>query len=137
MEFPAFTWSQEMLLKRLVSAELWCDRISGEVVFTLQYRPDGSSCWIDWHKWKVCAARTTAEDCANPISYPLAPYGDGYKETMTLPKPPIKCEDFASRPSDVAYQQQCRLTIKGYARIRGFILKAEQVEKSMFQDKIC
>lgn len=137
MEFPAFTHGQEFLLKQLVSGELWCDRISGEVLFKLEYRPDGSSCWILWHEWKVCAARTSAEDCANPISYPLVPYGDGYKQTMTLPKPPIDCEVFSSRPSDVAYQQQCRLTVKGYARIRGFILHASKVERPMYADKVC
>src|SRR6185436_2489928 len=32
IEFPAFTWSREFLLKKLVSGELWFDKIFGEVV---------------------------------------------------------------------------------------------------------
>jgi hypothetical protein len=137
MEFPAYTWQKEFLLKRMVSAELWVDRLFGEVVFKLEYRPDGETCWKPWHTWKVCAARNTAEDCVNPIAYPLQPYGDGYKQTMVLPKPPITCESFTGRPSDVAYQQQCRLTVHGYCRIRGFLIYAEPVEKEMFKGIVC
>jgi len=44
-ELPAFTWGDEFALKKQVSAELWIDRLFGEVVFTLEYRPDGESCW--------------------------------------------------------------------------------------------
>jgi hypothetical protein len=136
-EFPAFTWQTEIKLKRLVAGELWVDRLFGEVVFKLEYRPDGETCWKTWHEWKACSARSSAEDCANPITYPVQPYGDGYKQTMILPKPPVTCEPFSLRPSDVAYQQQCRLTVKGYCRIRGFFLYAEPVEREMYKGVVC
>jgi hypothetical protein len=136
-ETPAFTWSQEFLLKRLVSAELWVDRVSGEVVFKLEYRPDGDTCWRLWNEWKICSARTTAEDCEHPISYPIAPYGDGYKQNMVMPKPRVGCETFSARPSDVAYQQQFRLTVKGYCRLRGMIFKAEPDDREMYKGEIC
>jgi hypothetical protein len=136
-EFPAFTWQTEIKLKRLVAGELWVDRLFGEVVFKLEYRPDGETCWKTWHEWKACSARSSAEDCANPITYPVQPYGAGYKQTMILPKPPVTCEPFSLRPSDVAYQQQCRLTVKGYCRVRGLFLYAEPVEREMYKGIVC
>lgn len=137
IEFPAFTWDKEFLLKRLKTAQLWADRISGEVLFTMEYRPDGETCWLKWHQWKVCAARTSAEDCVNPTSYPITPFGPGYKQTMVLPVPPTNCEVFTGRASDIGYQFQTRLTIKGYCRIRGLMLFAEVVERPLFGEKVC
>jgi hypothetical protein len=136
-EFPAFTWQTEIKLKQLVAGELWVDRLFGEVVFKMEYRPDGATCWIVWHEWKACAARNSAEDCVSPITYPVQPYSEGYKQTMILPKPPVTCEPFSSRPSDVAYQQQVRLTVKGYCRIRGLFLYAVPVERELYKGLVC
>lgn len=137
IEFPAYTWEQEFLLKKLVSAELWVDRVWGEVVFKMDYRPDGQTCWIPWHEWKICSARNSCEDPTNPICYPITPFGEGYRQTMTLPKPPEQCATESGRPSNIGYQFQCRLTITGYCRVRGLLLHAEPVERKLYSDTIC
>lgn len=136
-EFPAFTWGDPFLLKQLMSAELWVDRIYGDVIFTMEYRPDGSTCWFPWHKWRACSARNSCEDVANPICYPLTVFGEGNRQTMTLPKPPGACQTQNSRPSDVGYQFQPRLTIKGYCRVRGLMLHAEAKERALYQAIVC
>ncbi len=137
VEFPALTWGNEFNLKRLVGAELWVDRLWGTVVFELEYRPDGATCWLPWHKWKSCAARTSCEDAHNPICYPLTQHGEGYKQTMVLPKPPNSCESMTGRPSDIGYQMQARLTVHGYCRVRGFILHAQNVERALYRGIVC
>jgi hypothetical protein len=137
IEFPAFTWGDAMALKKLVASELWIDRLTGEVMFTMDYRPDSETCWINWMQWKECSAKNSAEDCNNPISYPLKGFGPGYKSTMTLPNPPVSCECSTRRPSNIAYQFQCRLTIKGYCRIRGFLMYAEPVERALWAGLVC
>jgi len=136
-EYPAFTWGNEFAMKKLVSAELWVDKVFGEVVFTLDYRPDSDGCWRRWHEWKVCSARNSCEDLNNPICYPLRPFGEGYKTTMTLPLPPNICESFTGRPSDEGCQFQARLTVKGFCRIRGFLLHATMRERKLYEAKVC
>jgi hypothetical protein len=137
IEFPSLTWGDFFQLKRLVSSEMWVDRLFGTVIFQLDYRPDGQTCWLPWHTWQACSAKNSAEDCANPITYPLAQLGECYKATMTLPKPPATCDLCMVRPSDIAYQFQPRLTVKGYCRIRGLMLKMNKVDESLYHNMIC
>jgi len=144
-EFPAFTWGNEFSLKQQLSAELWVDRLYGEVVFTLEYRPDGESCWQKWHEWKICSPRNSCESTGvNPCTglaqvqcYPLIPYGESYRQTMTLPTPPETCAASSGRPSYVNYQCQPRLTVKGFCRIRGLLLHATPKEKALYEGKVC
>lgn len=137
IEFPAFTWGDEFMLKRLVSGELWVDKILGEVSFLMEYRPDGHVCWHPWHKWKVCTARNTCEDVHNPVCVYPRDLRESYRETMTLPKPPAQCVNAMQRPSDIGYQFQCKLTIKGWCRVRGLLLKAEELKQQLYGDMVC
>lgn len=136
IEFPAFTWGDEFALKKLVSAEVWADRVACPIEFSMDYRPDGETCWIPWHKWQVCTPRDTCEQ-GGPC-YPVQDYGPSFRATMTLPVPPIGCEAVATgRPTNIAYQFQCRLTVKGYCRVRGLLLHAQHFERKLFQSLQC
>jgi len=136
-EFPSFTWGDEFALKKLVSADLWVDRIYGTVIFQLDYQPDGEACWLPWHQWQVCSARNSCEDVNNPICYPITPYGEGYRSMMSMPRPPTVCERGNQRPSNIGYQFQVRLRVKGYCRVRGLILYAEQLDRQLYQNLVC
>lgn len=137
IEFPAYTWGQEFLMKKLVSAELWVDKLFGEVEFTLEYRPDGDTCWHDWHRWKMCTSRNSCEDVSNPVCYPAVGYRESYKQTITLPVPPANCEQTMGRNSDLAFQIQPRLTVKGWCRIRGLLLHAVKAEQQLYHNLVC
>lgn len=136
IEFPAFTWGDAAMLKRLVGCEIWADRLYGTVQFTLEYRPDSQVCWNPWHAWKKCSPRSSAENATNPIAYPLIPCKESYIATMTMPKPKAICAAFG-RPSDQAYQFQPRLTIKGFCRIRGIYLHAEPMGRKLYENITC
>jgi hypothetical protein len=138
IEFPAFTWGDEFQMKKLVSAELWIDRIFGEVMFSMDYRPDSSSCWWKWHEWKLCTARTSCEDVHNPqCTYPKE-YCESFRQTITLPNPPSYCVQPSGRPSIYGFQFQTRLSIKGFCRIRGILLKCEKVKQQLYgPDLVC
>lgn len=136
-ETPAYTWGDEFELKKLVSAEFWVDRIFGEVIFKVEYRPDGESCWQPWHEWEVCSARNTCEDVVNPVCYPIQPYGEGYRQTMALPLPPATCASQSGRPSNVGFQFQLRVTIRGFCRMRGIQLFAEPRQRSLYGQMVC
>lgn len=131
IEFPAFTWGEEFAVKKLIAAELWVDRVFGEVVFTLEYRPDGDTCWHPWRKWKICSPRNSCETVDNPICYPITPFDPSYRHPMITPKPPPGCATASKRPLDQAYQFQPRLTIEGSCRLRGFLLHCEPRERDL------
>lgn len=133
MEFPAFVWESELTLKKLVSAELWYDILYGEVMFKLEWRPDGYVCWIPWHEWKVC----TEGDDDTSVAYPSGSKRVSYRQMQTLPIPPLDCTSPMARPSNIGFQFQCRLTVKGYCRIRGFFLKGEHVERALYSNIAC
>ncbi len=138
VETPAYTWDQEFLLKRLVGGELWLDRISGDVVITVEYRPDGEACWTLWNTFRVCSARNSCEDVANPICYPVVPYSEGYRQVVSMPRPQEgACNRTMGRLMNVGYQMQFRLTIKGWCRVRGLMLHAEPFERTMYHDMVC
>ncbi len=132
IEFPSFNWQREYELKQLASGELWVDRLFGNVEFELDYRVDSDNCWIPWDKWKQCVARSTCEDVMNPICYPLTGYRTGYYSSWIMPKPPYNAEVLTSRPSDIGYEYQPRLTITGWCRIRGILLHALPVDRALY-----
>lgn len=144
-EFPAFTWGQEFSLKETMAAEIWIDRLYGEVEFILEYRPDGESCWQPWRKWKVCSPRNSAENtgidpCTGlsmAMSYPVTEYGENYRQTMTLPHPPQACSKTMARPAFINYQCQPRLTVRGFCRIRGFLIHAAPVQRPIMSNPTC
>lgn len=136
VEFPSFTWGDETLLKRLVGAELWVDRLFGTVQFVMEYRPDGQQCWIPWHAWKKCTTKHSEENVLTPQQYPLDDCLDSYVANMTLPKPPSKCTPMG-RNSDIAFQFQVRMAIKGYCRIRGLYLHATPFGRKLYTNITC
>jgi hypothetical protein len=137
VETAALIWGDVFLMKRLIGGELWVDRVYGEVVFTVEYRPDGDACWHFWHQWKICSARNSCEDVQNPICYPITPFAEGYREVMGLPVPMDECQPTMGRPVNVGYQFQARITVKGWCRIRGFVMYAEKVMKGQYEPLIC
>lgn len=140
MEFPAYTWGDENVMKKLVGAELWVDRLIGTVDFTMEYRPDGQVCWNYWHSWKKCSPKNSAEVLENPITYPLTPCKDSYFNSMTLPRPDEnKRATFAGscRPATHGYQFQPRLVITGMCRVRGLYLHAEALGRKLYDNLTC
>lgn len=137
IEFPAFTFGKEFQLKKLVGGELWIDKLLGQVVFRVEYRPDGDPCWYPWHEWTFCTAKDSCENVANPVCVYPATMRESYRQTVTLPNPPRSCEAVMGRPANVGYQFQTRLSILGWCRIRGLLLHAEPVERKLWDKLVC
>lgn len=133
-EFPAFTGGDELFLKRLISGEIWVDHVNGTVDFTVDYRPDGETCWIEWQRWQIC--EQAALVALTSSQYPVIQCGPGYRATLTLPVPPVRTEPSMNRPSDIGYQFQVRVTVKGYCRIRGMFLHFTPVERKLYEETV-
>lgn len=134
IEFPAYTSGDEFALKKLVSGEIWIDKVWGEVIFVMEYRPDGDPCWHPWVTWKECTQRGSLDTAE---TYPPVEYRESYRSMRTLPLPPDACDSRGNRPANIGYQFQPRLTIKGWCRVRGLLLYMEKVERRLYQDLVC
>lgn len=139
LETPAYTWQKEYELKELYSGELFFDKVFGTVLVQVDYRVDSNPCWQFWHREEFCVARSSCEDVVNPVCYPEQPYREGYKMPMVLPLPPMpSCNNQSSRrPMNRGYQFQLRITVKGWARLRGIIPYAIPVQKEVFGGLNC
>lgn len=137
IEFPSFNFKMPFIMKKLVSGELWVDKLLGEVIFKLEYRPDGDVCWHVWNEWKRCSARNSCDDLDNPVCYPLTQYRESFASTMKMPLPPRECQPVSKRPVNMGYQFQCKLTIKGWCQLRGFLLHAETVSEPLYDQITC
>ncbi len=134
-EFPAYTFENLTQLKKLVSARLWIDQLRGTCDFTFEYRPDFGACWTLWHQQRECAARDCTEDVnAASCSYPIQPYCAENRAPIILPLPPVTCDPSNNRPSNIGYQFQARVTVKGNCRIRGFMMYCEPVQEQLYHD---
>lgn len=136
-EFPSFTWQKEFALKKLDGGECWLDKIYGTVDLQFWYRTDSNPCWTLWHEQTLCATRTSCETVVDPVCYPEQAYCEGYKTMLVLPTPPSPCVNYAMRPGNWGYSFQCKVVVKGWARVRGLILYALPKEKGAFEGLNC
>jgi hypothetical protein len=137
IEFPAYTWGNELILKKLVAAEIWIDKLFGDVEFTLDWREDSNPCWHRWHRWQKCTSRSDSEDAGILLTYPQL-NRESYVATMVIPLPAELCSQVMGRPANIGYQFQPRLTIKGWCRVRAMRLHAEQFSQPLYhQGLVC
>ena len=137
IESPSFDWGKPFELKKLVSLELWFDRLYGTVDFQVFYVPDQYPCPQAWATFTECAARNAQEDGssnANPLGYPIVNnYQQQYRATKVLPLPPGgTCNPATGRPFNISYSFQIIIQVTGFCRIRGLLLKALPVEKGLY-----
>lgn len=133
LETPAYTWGREFKMKKLEGAEIWVDRVRGNVDLEFYYRPDADPCWILWDKQSLCAARTCAEDVHTPACYPILEECPGYKFPITLPAPPEVCDSMNVRPANQAYQFQMKIVVHGWMRIRGILMHARPLDRAPYE----
>lgn len=137
IETPAYVFGSPFQLKRLDSLELWIDKLFGVVDFEVWYRPDQYPCWQFWHIWQECAVKSPCDDPDSPTCYVMQSYREQFKATVTLPQPPDGCARGSSRPFRFGHQFQVMIKVRGWARIRGIVLHASTVDKTLSENLIC
>lgn len=138
-ETPAFDWGDAFAMKQLDSLELWVDRLTGTVDFSLEWRPDQFPCWVPWNRWQECSAKNECEliNALLPCDHPTQVYPPSYRASMAMPQPPIECNQIMGRPMHRGYTFQFRLTIKGQCRVRGLLVHALPLEKQPYTGLVC
>ena len=133
METPSYGFndgSNAAQLKRLEGADLWVDRVSGTVDFTMRYRPDQYPCWNPWHVWQACA-----EKCVeiNATGCTVTAFEEQYRPRMILPQPPELSESVVANSMRTGYEFSARLNVVGFCRIKLLRLHAKQVVETVAQ----
>ena len=139
-ETPAFTWDDSFKLKKFDNIELWVDKLFGKVDFIAEYRVDSYPCWLPLYAWSECAARDCGEDidAVSCPEYPADnPFCEQFRATMVTPSAIPSCIKISGRPSNIGYQFQIRLRIKGFCRIRGLMAYAYPLVKQPYLGAIC
>lgn len=137
-ELPSLDFGNSFQLKELQGGRLWFDRWTGKVDILVEYRSDDSACWAFWAEFSKCYARTSCEDVANPVCYPVTPYGEGNEKPLSLPHPNLKdCASNGVRPMAYGFSFQVRLTIKGFCRFRGFFPYATERQLNIHSPLAC
>jgi hypothetical protein len=127
IETPCYAFTNPILYKKLVGAELWVDGLEETVNFDVKYRPDQYPCWVDWHSWSICAPmRFCDTDFANCTMF--ADSLPQYRSKMQLPSPGETCDPLLKRAFRNAHMFQVRLAWEGPATFKQLRLYAEGIQ---------
>lgn len=140
MESPSYGFndgSNAAQMKRLETADLWIDRVSGTVDFTMRYRPDQYPCWNPWHVWQACATKCIELDTAGCVVRAME---EQYRPRQVLPQPPEltnsgleNADSVVAKSMRTGYEFSVRLNVVGFCRIKLLRLHAKQVLETVAQ----
>lgn len=113
--------SADLPIVRLANGKMHLDEVVGVVDVAVQYRPDYSAMWVDWHSFTVSSATP-----------------DGYKTPIGLGEPRVSsCATQVNRPSRSGRFFQIRVEVTGQAKICGMEFAACQEPTVLFPAPIC
>lgn len=145
-ETPAFDWSEypravgggPFEYKELDGLQVWIDKLFGEAIIQVEFRPGEDACWYPWDTIKICAAQTSCEDKKNPVCYPLVGFREQYRNPLSFPHPTnTDCQIGNKIPITISTKFQLRFTITGWCRVRGFYIYAIHRESAPFINMLC
>lgn len=117
---------KEQRLVRLLNGQLHVRDVAGLVNVTVQWRPDFSPCWQDWHSFEICANVNVTD--GQP----------GYRTPIGLGEPPpTACETANNRPYRVGRFFQVRIEVTGSCKIMGFEASAMYEPEDAFVAPLC
>lgn len=131
IETPSFDFEQAGSAKKLESADLWVDNVSGgRVDFHVDFHPDQYPCWVEWQNWYV-TAEYQAQDCQSFVDYQRQ-----YRPRMRIGRPPDTEEPGVGKPFSYGWEFSARLKWTGHARIKLFRLNARETQEEPYADVV-
>lgn len=137
-ETPSYPFGDPFRFKEIHGCDLWIDRLYGTVDFTVEYRMDDDPCWHFWVQFQQCTARNSCERLEEPVCEPTTEYREANRKPLSFPHPPPKeCAGNGRGVAYKGYSVQLRFRIRGFCRVRGFILKAMPVMEPAYPQLVC
>lgn len=104
-------------LKQLKRTEQWLQKMTGEVVWEVEYRPDGFWGWLPLDSGSVCA---TTGMCEGPACGPPQSPQLQYRPRKITSAPALDCEECVDKPYRNGFEFQFKLSVTGSAQLRRF-----------------
>lgn len=119
--------STPMSLKQLQTGDISLEGIIGTVNVSVQFRPDASACWTDWHSFEVCAkTRSCDGDCSQPVTY-----REQYRTKKRFPQPPDDCDVSDNKPARNGFEFQPRIVITGKCSVSAFRMFGTEIAEPL------
>lgn len=122
MESRSMNFGDGFDLKELMSSDFFFDEVSGEVDYSVYYKPDSYGCWIPWEDWSACAKSELCDsDLATlDCSAALPNYKAQYRPQQQLKQP---ADTFDTIPGQgkllrTFFELQIRVESTGYSRMK-------------------
>lgn len=136
IESPRFDFSpgsNRLEQKELEAADIWVDKLRGDVDITLYYRPDEYPCWFLWRRWQICAkSERCASDAVDGCQIGGLNLKPQFRARMGALRPPDNTLRFINVPSRVFYAVQYRLEITGECELTAVRLLAKRLVEQTF-----
>jgi hypothetical protein len=125
IETRSFDFESQFEAKKLVTGEVWIDKLDGRVSFDVKYRPDQYPCWVDWTDFQRCAKTEGCLETDIITACPtVATYNEQYRPRLGFGVPADSCDPVTNRNFRVGYEFQVRFQWIGRARIRKMVVGA-------------
>lgn len=119
--------------KKLFSADLFIDRVSGNYAIDLDYVPDSNPCPVDWDSWSGCAkTQLCVEDIVRCEALPN--FQPQYRPMLQALQPADTFDPILNRLNRVGYEFQPVFNNRGYFRLKQFRMNAYEDQQPPYGD---
>jgi len=136
LETPSYKFGVQGGAKKLESADLWVDNVTGgQVTFNMDFHPDQYPVWVSWQDWNVnanykdCATDDSNTTCIDPTTY-LAQY----RPRMRVGAPSEDIIEASGLPYNYGFEFAARIKWTGRARLKMLRLNARNVAEEPYAD---
>lgn len=115
-------------MKMLDCGDFFVDRVSGEVDFDVDYRPDGYPCWVDWETWSECSkTKLCIEDFDECPTLPN--FQEQYRPKHQFKQPADTFDPILKTMFRTGYEFQFRFKTTGFCRHKQCRLNAVEMQE--------
>jgi len=136
LETPSYSFGVPGGAKKLESADLWVDNVTGgSVSFSMQFHPDQYPVWVEWQDWSVNAKyKDCADDDTNTTCLDVSTYLPQYRPRMRVGMPAEGIIDSSGLPYNYGFEFAARIKWTGKARLKMLRLNARNVPEEPYAD---
>ena len=129
---PSYTCGDQDRFKTLDAGRMLVNAVSGQLVWSVEYRTDEWPCWVPWQAGRACSINQDCGPfaCSGPIQYQDQP-----RRPIRLGTPPDDFNGVTNISNRKGYEFQPRIRWTGYAEITGFYIFCSDTQEMLGPDR--
>ncbi len=120
--------SVKLPLKKLLTADLFPEKITGTVNVKIRYKSDQNPNFVDWHSFSFCA---TSKDCSTANCPTFQDVQQQFATFVRLPSPKDDCNTITGRLMRTGYFFQLRFEWKGHMQLHQALIWAVPIPETI------